>query len=198
MTATLDPLAVFVPSRTPSACGRPAGWVEYTVQQRNSLYALAVNVGSTVAALRDVNCLALTENIAAGTTLFVPRAPVLPVATTTPAELGIGRILQTIGCTDPQARFISPLPLQPIRGVVDVVGSANIPDFALYQIEIRADAASQYQFYSDATQPVTDGVLTQLNADFFDPGLHWLKLTVVNRSGGALPTTTCEIPLIFD
>lgn len=70
VTATLAP--------TP-ACGPPLGWVYYTVQPGDTLFALSLRYGVALYDLRQANCLPGTA-IKAGQNLFVP--PVL-IATIT-------------------------------------------------------------------------------------------------------------------
>lgn len=59
------------PQSGAGACGSPAGWWAYRVQPGDTLGALAVRTGSSVAALQAANCLK-GDAIAAGQTLFVP------------------------------------------------------------------------------------------------------------------------------
>jgi hypothetical protein len=189
---------VFVPTRTPAVCGKPAGWSEYVVQPGNTLFSIAIAVGSTVPELRDVNCLANENRITGGDVLFVPRAPDRPVATSAPAGVTPGRVINAVGCTDAQVRITSPLPFQPVRGTITLQGSANVPNFWYYKLEVRPDFATVYNFYSDSHTPVINGSLGAIDTDVFDNGMHWIKLSVVNTGGGIAATATCDIPVIFE
>ena len=66
-----------VPAR--QACGRPAGWVAYTVQRGDTLYRLALRYGTTVARLRLANCLT-GDTIYTGRTLWVPYVKPVPTS----------------------------------------------------------------------------------------------------------------------
>ncbi len=57
-------------------CSPPGGWFPYRVVAGDTLYALALNVGLTVAALRDANCLT-GDTIYVGQHLYLPR-PLAP------------------------------------------------------------------------------------------------------------------------
>jgi hypothetical protein len=74
--AAADPSAPASRSLPPAApwrasCAAPADWWAYTVQAGDSLGALALRTGSTVAALAAANCLS-GDAIRAGQTLYVP------------------------------------------------------------------------------------------------------------------------------
>ena len=72
---------IYVPDVAPrQACGRPSGWVAYTVQRGDTLSGLSRRLGVTIAALKNANCL-VGDTIYAGATLWVPRP--LPTATAT-------------------------------------------------------------------------------------------------------------------
>jgi LysM repeat protein len=65
-------------------CRKPQGWVNYTIQQGDTLTKLAASYRTTVKRLKDVNCL-VGDRIFAGTTLWVPfRLP--PTATKRPTR----------------------------------------------------------------------------------------------------------------
>ena len=66
-------------SLTPTICvGAPSGWVQYVVQSGNTLSLLAISTGTTVAELRQANCMAPSNNtIFVGSKLWIPRLPQL-------------------------------------------------------------------------------------------------------------------------
>lgn len=77
---TVIPTAqVIYPTAAPYACGRPYGWVTYTVRPGDNLYRLSLAFGVTQYQLQVANCLVGTY-IYAGQQLYVPN-----VATRTPA-----------------------------------------------------------------------------------------------------------------
>ncbi len=77
-TATATASATARPTRTPLACGRPAGWQVYIVRRGDTLTRIALNFYTTVPALQKANCLTGTL-IKTGQVLYVPN-----VATRTP------------------------------------------------------------------------------------------------------------------
>jgi LysM repeat protein len=187
----------FVPTRTPAICGRPDGWRAYIVQSGNTLYSIARSVGSTIAELRDVNCLTNASFLSIGQVLYVPQLPSEPILTAAPPGIN-QRVVQPIGCLDAGTIITSPIPLQRVTGTFTLFGSATIPDFAYYKLEIRPDSARLYHYYSDSTMPVYTNILGTINSDLFEDGLHWIRLAVVNQTGGIAVTAFCDIPVIFD
>jgi len=80
---------IYLPLTTPTlaptaACGPPLGWVFYTVQPGDTLFALSLRYGVAIYDLRQANCLP-GVSITVGQNLYVPRVLVNPgTATNTP------------------------------------------------------------------------------------------------------------------
>ena len=176
-------------------CTLPPGWTTYVVQRGDTLFRIALAVGSTVGELRDANCLQNVDNIYAETTLFVPRAPTRPVqpAGTVVSTSGAPAVPQ--GCTYPGAQITAPQHGQVVTGVITLFGTATVPNFQYYRIEVRPDFSNVYNFYDRIETPVENNALAQINTDLFDDGLHWVRLTVVDNTGNF--PEPCAIPLIF-
>ena len=200
------PTGLSVPTGVPvvptyTRCVVPDGWLTFTLRPEITLYALAAATGSSVAALRDVNCIDDDSPIEPRRTLFIPRLPAfppLPVAPVYPPRAPDPAFLyplETIGCTMPEARIVSPMTLQTVSGVIEVNGTAAGAGFARYELSIRPAGAEFFDPYVRSETPVRNGTLGQINTGFFGDGLHYLNLTVVDTAGtSALP---CVIPLIF-
>ena len=166
----------------------------YIARQGDTLYAIALAVGSSVEALREANCLSVSSSITPGMTVAVPQAPQAPVATSVPVTPS-GAAPAPQGCSVPGVRIIAPTSGQALTGVFNLVGAAGLPDSGYYQIDIRPDSTDAYMAYSRGNESVIGGVLSQVNSDLFDDGLHWVRLTVFN--GGARAIESCAIPVIF-
>ncbi|MGB7337646.1 MAG: LysM peptidoglycan-binding domain-containing protein [Phototrophicaceae bacterium] len=184
------------PTRTPASCQLPAGWATYVVQSGDTLFAISLVTNSTVDELRFANCIDDIDNITAGDTIYVPTAPIRPVPTFVPS--GVRQGLAAVGCTSATTQITSPITAQRVRGSFTVFGTATRPDFQYYKIEVRPDFASIYNFYSDSQSQVDNGVLGQINAELFGPGLHWIRLSVVDIRAEIAPDAICEIPVIFE
>ncbi len=78
------------PTRTFVPCGAPYGWIQYTVQPGDTLYAIGQAYGVTVSQLQQANCLGSSTIIHAGEKLWVPN-----VITRTPSATPIDIIFDT-------------------------------------------------------------------------------------------------------
>lgn len=194
--ATPTVISADATNRPESTCELPAGWTTYTVESGNTLFAIALAVNETLEELRYANCLDDVDDITTGDVLFVPRAPVNPVSTTSPADVRLG--LRSIGCSDPAVQITSPVPLQRVSGVFEVLGSATWEDFNFYKIEIRPDWADIYNFFLESSDPIMNASLGSINTGLFDGGVHWILLTVVDERWGVPENATCAIPVIFE
>lgn len=179
----------------PGLCVPPEGWVTYTVQPGDSLYRIAQAVFQSVGDLRDANCLRNVDNVQPGAILFVPFRVALAAPMPTPEATLETDSLTAQGCTNLGSQIRQPAPGHDITGVFTVFGSAVVEDFQYYLIEVRPDASDLYTYYSRGDNAVVNNALAQINSGFFDPGLYWIRLTVVNSTGNF--PESCAIPVIF-
>jgi len=198
-TPFVPPTAVVLQSNLPLPttvrnCPLPNGWLTYTVLPGDSLYAIARIVGISLEDLITANCLTVHDEITAGENLSVPRLPGIAVATSVPV-IPTGNAPAVQGCSAPGVRIIAPTAGQSLTGVFNLVGAAALPSGGSYRVDIRPDSTSIYMAYTHANVSVIGGVLAEINSDFFDDGLHWVRLTVLNKNGTA--TQSCAIPVIF-
>lgn len=185
-------------SVNPSGCSAPNGWVLYVVQPGNTLFSIAQASGSTVSELSSVNCLPDVNRITTGDVLFVPRVPVLPIVPTMSGGLSSGGY-SAVGCTNPAVQITRPAIGQRVSGVFDVVGNASYGEsFGYYSLQIRADSSATYNFYSRSENPVLNGVLGQMDAGMFSPGLYWIRILIVDNTGNVASDSTCVIPILID
>lgn len=204
--ASPSPLATSTVTVSPSAtaqvttCTPPTNWVFYRVQSGETLYQIGLRHNLTVDEMMDANCLT-TERIDAGDMLRVPSYS--PHATTAPTRLPTvtagGPTLPTpqIGptgtqsatdgsCTNPDSFIASPNVGDELKGIVAIRGTANLPNFAFYKLEIRREGASTAQNYVTfftGQERVTNGVLATLNTANYSDGEYWVRLVVVDSTG---------------
>jgi LysM repeat protein len=170
----------------------PQDWVIYTVQEGNTLLAIAQAANTTVLDLLRVNCLSDADSITAGMEIYVPRAPVNLVATGLPPATFVPSAL----CYDTESVQISaPTIGQQVSGIITIIGTATLPDFRYYRIDIRYPDSDTYEFLTAFNVPIVDGVLGQLDTQTLDNGLYWLRLSVVNRSGNVPFNAICSVPV---
>lgn len=117
-----------------------------------------------------------------------------------PAEPGSAQTAAAVttpdqaGCQNPAATILSPLPGDQLRGRVEIVGTADIPSFAFYKIEIRtADPNSTWKAVTAGTEPRVDQVLGVWDVSLVEVGPYFLQLVVTDTAGNApLP---CALPV---
>ena len=91
---------------------------------------------------------------------------------------------------DPNLQIIWPQPITEVHGVIDVVGTANIPEMAFYRLEGIAlnddlsipENAAWIPLTTDLTAPVTGGVLAQIDTTKVPDGLYQLQLAAFTGS----------------
>lgn len=84
-TAAPTPTFTPQPIATRVVCFAPSGWVQYTIQPGETLFSLARLFGTTVAQIRQANCL-FGDTIFAGQRIFVPNVPTRTATPVPPTE----------------------------------------------------------------------------------------------------------------
>ena len=107
-------------------------------------------------------------------------------------------VLVAEGCLNPSIQITSPRPNDRLSDVFDVVGTATLPNFGLYRIEIRPHDALTYQRIRAVQQVVYADVLAQINPSDYPSGVYWIRLVVVDNRGAIAENGTCAIPTIFE
>ena len=91
-----------LPTRTSVSCGKPTGWVSYTVQAGNTMYSLSHAYGISVAQLQFANCIpSYRYSIVVGQSLWVPYIAMTrtPLATATATLTPVSIIFPTLTYT---------------------------------------------------------------------------------------------------
>jgi hypothetical protein len=155
-------------------------------------------VGSTVRVLQAANCLADPDIIFVGMALYVPRLPVAPVVTSVPStpQPGNRPAFAVEGCTYPGVQITGPTIGQGVTGTITLTGTAALDNFWYYRIEVRPNTDQVYRFVNRSETPVSNGALGQIDTNVFGDGLHWIRVTVVDLTGG-VNVSPCAIPVIF-
>jgi len=99
----------------------------------------------------------------------------------------------TSGCVADELMITSPKPGSEVSGVVDLVGTVNIPDFGFYKYEVAPLNSSDWATIAASTTPVPNNSLGQWDTSILTPGDYQLRLVVTNTQGQSLPP--CIIPL---
>jgi hypothetical protein len=128
------------------------------------------------------------------TATAVPAPTVAPIATPlarvpdTPEPLstsegdGFGGVA---ACTSAGTRIISPGNGDRLSGVVEVLGTASLPDFSFYKFEIQWPDSEEWVTLQSFQQPVAGGLLGSWDTTPLagQPGTYRFRLVVVDNTG---------------
>lgn len=114
-----------------------------------------------------------------------------PGATPTPGEVSAAE-----GCTPGQVNLTSPLNGDRISGSITVKGSANIPNFGFYTLQIAHPGDTIWLPIQVGQQPVKNEILGTWDTSSLTPGAYLLKLVVTDNVGNVL--TPCAIQVTVD
>lgn len=94
-------------------------------------------------------------------------------------------------CPNPLARLVSPGQNQTVSGVVQVMGTANMPNMQYYKLEFRpAGTNIEFAYITGQNQPA-DGLLGVWDTSPLPDGAYTLRLVVVDHTGNYPPP--CEV-----
>lgn len=190
-TPTPDEVEIAAFETVQADCGRPQGWVMYVVQPGDTLFLISLAVDSTVDVLAQANCINDPTRITAGDRLFLPQHP--------RGVVGGVDGLPKEGCNSPAAQISSPLPGQQVGiGLLTVQGNAYLENLDFYKLEIRRDDSATYNFLMSSETLVLNGVLGRVDLSMFEPGVYWLRLTLVDTTGNVPVDLTCAIPMLIE
>ncbi len=111
-----------------------------------------------------------------------------PKPTETPgAEATEAPAVRPPACPNPNARITSPGLNQVVQGNVPVRGTANIPSFQYYKVEVGPGSNPRDHEWTVVgnlhESPVSGGVLETFNSSAYAAGTYTLRLVVVDQTG---------------
>jgi hypothetical protein len=150
-----------------------------------------MRVGVSVTTLEAANCISNPALLEAGQVIFLPPGSIAGTPTANPTDA----LPDT--CFNPAARITAPVSGMQLSGQFTIEGTASIPNFQFYKLEIRAESASNFiTFFLTHTAVPTVGVLGTLDSHAFAPGLYRIQLVVVDNTGN-YPIPPCVIRVRF-
>jgi len=176
-----------IPVPAPPPPPPPPSGCTYVVRPGDTLTAIAWRYRTTVWWLVSANNIWNPNLIFVGQRLRVPCPPVQPTPTPPPAAL-----------CNPQVSIASPRPNQRVSGIIQIVGTANIPDFQFYKVEYGiGEVPIEWHSISPVhREPITNSLLDVWNTDAYPEGVYILRLTAVDNRG-QFPQP-CQVRIIID
>lgn len=97
------------------------------------------------------------------------------------------------GCTPGQIELTFPAPGDEIKGVIELTGTVNIPNFGFYKYEVAPNGSSTWATIAAGTGVVADASLGRWDTTALTPGDYQLRLVVIDNQGTSLPP--CVVPV---
>ena len=95
-------------------------------------------------------------------------------------------VVDSAGCVNPQATITTPKTGDSLTGIVEINGTASIPNFAFYKYEyVGRTAGAVWRAIQAGTKPIQDGVLGTWDTRLVIPGEYALRLVVTDTVGNA-------------
>ncbi len=114
-----------------------------------------------------------------------------PEATPTPGELPAAE-----GCTPGQINLISPANGMQVSGSFSVQGTANIPNFGFYTLEISRPGDTVWLPILVGQQTVIKDTLGTWDTSSLTPGDYMFELVVTDNIGTALPACAIQVTVV--
>jgi hypothetical protein len=99
------------------------------------------------------------------------------------------------GCLPGQVLITSPQNGSEISGLVTITGTASIPNFGFYKLEMKRADEPNWQTILTGNEVVITGTLGSWNTSLFPPGDHQLSLVVTDNQGNSLPSCVIQVRL---
>ncbi|MCY4070030.1 MAG: hypothetical protein OXG60_01905, partial [Chloroflexi bacterium] len=187
----------FAPVAQIELCEVTIDWEPYQVAKGDNLLAIAESIGTSIVEIQKGNCFEPIRGVLAGETLLLPAIPSLPPATTVPVFPDASVPPKVNGCESESSRILSPVALQEIRGIIQVIGSVNLPEDSEFRLDVRPAWSEKYSQYIRGYDSITNDVIGLINSEVFGIGLHRLRLSIVDENGAMSKDAICDIPVVF-
>ena len=101
--------------------------------------------------------------------------------------------VQATGCIPGQIDITSPKPGDTLKGSIELVGTADIPNFGFYKYEFAPLGSDTWGTIVAKNMPIQDGNLGNWDISKITPGDYQLRLVVSDNQGINFPA--CVIPV---
>lgn len=100
------------------------------------------------------------------------------------------------GCVSGKKIVDSPIPGQELSGIVELVGTVDIPQFGFYKFEVSPAGAENWSTIYAGREVIRDDVLGRIDTGELVPGDYQLRLVVTNNLGEALEPCVVSIRVV--
>jgi hypothetical protein len=90
------------------------------------------------------------------------------------------------GCVPDQIMITAPQPGDDVKGIVNIMGTANVPNFAFYKYEIAPVGTQNWATVSAAREPVVNNSLGNWSTTSLTNGEYFLRLVITDNVGKEL------------
>jgi len=90
------------------------------------------------------------------------------------------------GCVKDKIMITSPAPGADVSAVVDLIGTADIPDFGFYKYEIAVAGTQNWKTISAEREPKRDELLGKWNTQSLSNGDYFLRLVITDNVGASI------------
>ena len=116
--------------------------------------------------------------------LVTPAGTLSPDSTAAPVTQEVPSGMS--GCVPDQIMITSPEPGKDVNGIVNIIGTANVPNFGFYKYEIAPMGAQNWATISAYREPVREDTLGEWNTASLTNGDYFLRLVITDNVGVSL------------
>ena len=125
--------------------------------------------------------------------LAIPIGSLSPDSLTQIALQPTSPTLSATGCVPGQVMLSSPEPAAEIQGIVDLIGTVDIPNFGFYKYEVAPQGSNTWVSLGAGREVIHDSLLGRWDATAVVPGDYQLRLVATDNEGKAFPA--CVVPI---
>jgi hypothetical protein len=100
------------------------------------------------------------------------------------------------GCIPDQIMITEPKPSAEVRGIVNIMGTASVPNFGFYKYEIAPMGTQNWATVSAAREPVVNGALGNWSTTSLTNGDYFLRLVITDNVGKELEPCVLAVRVI--
>lgn len=100
------------------------------------------------------------------------------------------------GCIPGQISLTFPESGTEIKGIIELTGTVNIPNFGFYKYEIAPAGSDTWATIAAGRESVVEGSLGRWDTSALTPGDYQLRLVVVDNQGVLLPPCVVQLQVV--